>query len=96
MKDIIYHEMGHHLHFTVLDRDPQKIELINGNMSKYAGRVSRYAQENLKEYIAESFASYMKGENVIDPELRKIFDKLGRYPRPARYRKYEPVPYFII
>lgn len=32
----------------------------------------------MSEYIAESFASYMKGEKLIDPELKKAFNALKK------------------
>ena len=43
-------------------------------MSTYAQEISGYACESENEYIAESFCSYMKGETVIDPILREIFE----------------------
>ena len=52
--------------------------LIKANMPKYAGKISGYATTEIGEYIAESFASYRKGEKLIDPELKKAFDKLGK------------------
>jgi hypothetical protein len=47
-------------------------------MPKFADKISGYAGENSGEYIAESMASYMKGEDVIDPTLKKIFESLKR------------------
>lgn len=44
-------------------------------METYASGISGYATDGVSEYIAESFCSYMKGEKVIDPEIRKIFDE---------------------
>lgn len=74
--DVINHEMGHYIHRTI-----EKLENygnIKSNMAEYAEKISGYATANETEYIAESFASYMKGENIIDPELRKAFDLLKK------------------
>ena len=76
IKDAINHEMGHHLEkvLTTLDGYDDVI----ANMPKYAEKISGYATTSKGEYIAESFASYCKGEDVIDPSLSKLFDSLRK------------------
>ena len=76
IREAITHEFGH-----ALEKQVKKHELWNdviSNMDKYAPKVSGYATSNSSEYIAESFASYMKGEKVADPNMIKIFESLKR------------------
>ncbi len=74
--DVIHHEMGHHIERTIKQSD--SYDVIKANMPKYAENISGYATIDEGEYIAESFASYLKGEDVIDPEMKKLFDKMKR------------------
>lgn len=74
IEDIINHEFGHTFEKAISQMD--NYDLIKANMPKYAEKISGYAATEMGEYIAESFASYMKGENLIDPELKKAFEKL--------------------
>ena len=76
VEDIINHEFGHTFEKAISQMD--NYGLIKDNMPKYAEKISGYATSEFGEYIAESFASYRKGENLIDPELKKVFDKLGK------------------
>lgn len=73
-EDVINHELGHAFERLIMKMG--NIEQIKSNMSKYAEKISDYATTDLSEYIAESFASYRKGENLIDPELKKAFESL--------------------
>lgn len=74
IRDVINHEMGHSIE-RVVSRNAN-YTVVKERMSEYAEKISGYATINEAEYIAESFASYQKGENLIDPELAKIFDSL--------------------
>lgn len=74
--DVITHEIGHAIEKAV--RKAPNYEAIKGNMSKYADKISGYATINESEYIAESFASYNKGEKLIDPELKKVFEGMKK------------------
>ena len=76
VEDVINHEMGHPIEKTVAKADGY--ETVKANMSKYAEKISGYATINEAEYIAESFASYLKDEGLIDPNLEKIFKSLER------------------
>ena len=76
IEDVINHEMGHALEKAVSQTD--KFEIIKQNMSKYAENISGYATSDISEYIAESFASYRKGEKGIDPDLKGVFDSLKK------------------
>lgn len=76
IEDVIHHEMGHALEKKV--KGASNWSAVKGNMSKYAERISGYATYDESEYIAESFASYLKGEKLIDPELQAIFDSLKK------------------
>jgi hypothetical protein len=73
---VITHEMGHAIEKEV--RMAANYEAIKNNMGKYAEKISGYATINEGEYIAESFASYNKGENLIDPELKKVFEGMKK------------------
>lgn len=72
IKDVINHEMGHSIERAVSKSG--SYAKIKANMNKYAEKISGYATFNEAEYIAESFASYRKGEKIIDPELEKVFE----------------------
>ena len=74
--DVIHHEMGHSLESIV--RKSDGYATIKSNMTNFAENISGYATYTEGEYIAESFASYMKGEKVIDPELKKVFEGLKK------------------
>lgn len=76
VEDVINHEMGHSIEKMVAKADGY--DTVKANMSKYAEKISGYATINEAEYIAESFASYLKGEGLIDPNLEKIFKGLER------------------
>lgn len=78
IEDIINHEFGHTFEKAISQMD--NFDLIKANMPKYAEKISGYATTDIGEYIAESFASYRKGEKLIDPELRKAFEKLKTKP----------------
>ncbi len=74
--DAITHEFGH-----ALEKQVKKHELweqVEKDMETYAPKISGYATTAKGEYIAESFASWMKGEEVADPNLIKIFESLKR------------------
>jgi hypothetical protein len=51
---------------------------IIGNMDEYAEKISGYAAQDESEYIAESFASWRKGENIADPLIIDAFMRLRR------------------
>lgn len=73
--DYIVHEMGHHVQWEVLDVKTNN--MMGENMKKYAPRISGYANASKGEYIAESFAAYIKGENkILDPEFVDYMNKL--------------------
>lgn len=74
-REAINHELGHFITKYIPKED---IAAIEKEMSKYANKVSGYACENVNEYIAESFASYMKGEGKIDPKLEEAFERLKK------------------
>ena len=71
--EAITHELGHHVERSISKED---WDIIKAGMDKYATKISGYCVDSLSEYFAESFTSYMKGEDLIDPALRAIFDKL--------------------
>lgn len=76
IEEAIMHEFGH-----ALEKDVKKHpawETIKQNMAIFADNISGYAAQDTGEYIAESFASYRKGETVADPELIRVFEELKR------------------
>ena len=63
----IRHEIGHHVQWNVLDAKVNNA--IGTKMKQYAPKISGYANAAKGEYLAESFAAYIKGEmHLIDPE----------------------------
>lgn len=75
-EEIIHHELGHAIEKKI--KSDGDIQMLKNNMKVYAENVSGYATTDFGEYIAESFASYMKGEQVIDPLLRERFEQLKK------------------
>ena len=76
IEEVISHELGHALERNL--KDYPGLESIRANMPKYAEKISGYATESFSEYVAESFASFRKGENLADPELVKAFESFRR------------------
>lgn len=74
--EALTHEFGH-----ALEKQVKKHELwdkVEKDMQTYAPKISGYATTQKGEYIAESFASWQKGEKSADPNLIKIFESLRR------------------
>ena len=74
--EVIDHEFGH-----TLEKQLRKMDDYDGiieNMGEYAEKISGYAAQDASEYIAESFASWRKGENVADPRVIDAFMRLRR------------------
>lgn len=76
VEEAIQHEFGHLLERKVFASDLWSE--AEKNMPEYADKISGYAGTNKGEYVAESFVSYLKGEDVIDPAMEKIFNGLRR------------------
>ncbi|MCF8218716.1 MAG: minor capsid protein [Bacteroidales bacterium] len=67
----------------IFDPNPLlKSDMFDSNRVKYAHTVSGYANANTKEYFAESWTKYMKGEKLQDKELSKLFDLLTKTETP--------------
>jgi len=74
------HEFGHALHdnrfnalFKAKDFD------LTGSMQQYGGQISGYAVSDTREYVAESFCSYMLGRReTLDPSLVSVFEEAKR------------------
>lgn len=73
--EVIDHELGHALQKGVMNSP--NFGIIEKNWGTWGAKISGYAQENINEYIAESFCAWRKGE-AIDPELIKAFEWLKR------------------
>ena len=71
IQEAVFHEFGH---FWEDHMSRDEWNSLAENMSEYGSKISGYAASDKHEYIAESFASYMKGEDRIDPKLRTWFD----------------------
>lgn len=76
VEEVITHELGHALEKKLRMLD--NITELQTRMAQYAPKISGYACDSWSEYVAESFASYKKGETVADPELIKAFKALER------------------
>lgn len=74
IREAITHEFGHALERQVFSH-PKWNDVLN-DMEQYSEKISGYATTNKSEYIAESFVSYIKGENLIDGKLKSIFEEL--------------------
>lgn len=71
------HELGHYLDDRVFKKAEKEIGFdLSSSFEKYSGKISAYATSNKQEYVAESFAAYWNGEeDILDPELVKIFER---------------------
>jgi hypothetical protein len=76
VEEAITHEFGHSLE-KLLKKDDAWKEM-SSRWEEFAPKVSGYATTEISEYIAESFASYRKGEKVTDPLLIEMFERLKR------------------
>jgi len=77
VEGLFTHELGHHVQWTVLD--PKTTNSITGRMQEYAPHLSGYATASKSEYLAESFAAYMKGEtDLLDPEYIKSLESKAK------------------
>lgn len=76
VEDAVSHELGHALETYLKNLD--NVGDLQARMAQYAEKISGYATESWSEYVAESFASWRKGEKLADPELIKAFEKLRR------------------
>lgn len=74
--EALSHEFGHALEKQI-KKNPV-FETIKTNMAEYGPKISGYASQDVSEYIAESFASWRKGETVADPLLIDAFKLLRR------------------
>ena len=76
VEDVINHELGHSLEQYLKKLDG--FTDLQSRMARYAEGISGYATESWSEYVAESFASWRKGESLAEPELIKAFESLRR------------------
>ena len=75
IKGCIIHEFGHHVQWTKMPAN-----LVNSikDIATASVKISGYAGATKGEYIAESFASWMKGERKIEPRLQEFFDSIAK------------------
>ncbi len=81
--DILYHEMGHHLHamntslkdsfWGRLSKKSEKLFTSDSEKQKIAGSVSWYAQTNPKEFVAECFNALCAGRKLPD-DVMKMYE----------------------
>lgn len=76
IEEALLHEFGHALERQVKQNPSWSV--AKASMGTFADRISGYAGASESEYIAESFASYEKGENLCDPLMVQIFKSLLR------------------
>lgn len=89
LQGMILHELGHHVQWNVV---PTKLfNEIGDKLESIAAKMSGYAGTNKSEYLAESFVSWFRGENLIDPRLKSYFDSnLKDVPQIQRVLKRSP------
>lgn len=78
--DSMVHEIGHYLDDTLfrLEFSPSGFS-VKDSFENYARNISAYATESNREYVAESFLAYWKGEtDALDPDLVAIFERLRK------------------
>lgn len=71
----VIHEVGHHVDWTVFGSGGNA---IRSDMRKYADGISGYAGSSNREYMAESFAAYCRGETEnLDPRYVNVINAGG-------------------
>ena len=77
LKGCIIHELGHHIQWTKMPAD-----LVNSikDIAAASVKISGYAGATKGEYIAESFASWMRKEKRISKDLQDFFDSIVKAP----------------
>ena len=75
IKGCIIHEFGHHVQWAKM---PPSIVNSLTKIAEHSIRISGYAGTTKSEYIAESFASWMKGEKKIAKDLQEFFDSIAK------------------
>lgn len=89
VEGLFTHELGHHVQWTMLD--PKTTNSITSRMQKYSPHLSGYATASNSEYLAESFAAYMKGEtDLLDPEYVNFLESKGIMPDVNRSARLMP------
>lgn len=75
IRGCIIHEFGHHIQWKKMP-----VNLVNSltKIAEHSVKISGYAGTNKGEYIAESFASWMKGEKKIEKSLQDFFDSMAK------------------
>ena len=75
IKGCIIHEFGHHVQWAKMPAS-----LVNSltKIAEHSVKISGYAGTTKSEYIAESFASWMKGEKKIEKSLQEFFDSIAK------------------
>lgn len=76
IEEALWHELGHSLEKAL--KQHKDFDAIKSRMPDYADKISGYATTEISEYIAESFASWRKGETVADPVLISAFESFRR------------------
>ena len=72
----ILHELGHHTQWTSFTAD--QYNAISKDLANFASKISGYASMNGREYFAESFVAYMKGETaILDPRFVAEMDRIS-------------------
>ena len=75
IKGCIIHEFGHHVQWAKMP--PSLVNSLT-KIAEHSIRISGYAGTTKSEYIAESFASWMKGEKKIAKDLQEFFDSIAK------------------
>lgn len=77
---IMWHESGHRLHlYPLRERDELDSLAMTAYREGWALLVSKYGLSNYKEFFAETFVLYMKGEhNLINPKLLAYLKKADK------------------
>ncbi|QYK42857.1 MAG: hypothetical protein KF887_07075 [Paracoccaceae bacterium] len=82
VRDIASHEWGHHLHYSWRREVDDLIDRHAMIADGWPKLISRYAGTNREEFIAESFALYMRGDATqffrLHPELLAYFQRKDR------------------
>lgn len=77
VRGAIEHELGHHVDWAVFGARANDIRATG---KKYSSAISGYAGSSAREYMAESFVAYVRGETSrLNPEFVKLMEsKLPR------------------
>lgn len=77
----LVHELGHLAHYRHAEQSYRQLEgvVFTQGQAEIARRVSNYASEDPREFVAETFVLLIDGGNKLDNEIMALYRQYGGY-----------------